>query len=129
LKSFALVRASTKPVRAALTVVLIVSSCAFELEASPYVTPNAVRQLRRGCQSSRLVERGEGQRSFSYVASFRVLKLKEERRESVPDSSLFSRVFSQQNVRAKFADIVALSIITPDRLIELSGTPPPVAIL
>ena len=72
---------------------------------------------------------GEQQRSFSYVASFRVLKLKEERRESVPDSSHFSRAFSQHNVRVKFADSVALSIIIPDRLIELSGTPPPVEIL
>ena len=107
----------------------MVCGCAFELETSSDAQPNAVPQLRRGYQSSRLVVRGERQRSFSYVASSRVLKLKEERRESLPDSNHFSRAFCQHRIRAKFADSVALSIITPDRLIELSGTPPPVAIL
>jgi len=107
----------------------MVCSSAFELETSSDSQPNTAPQLRRGYQSSRLVVRGERQRSFSYVASSRVLKLKEERRESLPDSNHFSRAFCQHNVRAKFADSVALSSVKPDRLIELSGTPPPVAIL
>jgi uncharacterized lipoprotein YajG len=129
LKSSVLVRASTKSARVALTAILLVSSCAFELETSSDSQPNAVPQARRGYQSSHLMVRGERQRSVSYVASTRVLKLKEERRESVSDSNHFSRALSQHNIRAKFADSTRLSIITPDRLIELSGTPPPVAIL
>ena len=125
LKSLALDRARTRPARFALTVVLMVCSCAFELESSSVSQPNAVPQLRRGYQASRLVVRGERQRSFSYVAAGRVLKLKEERRESIPDSSHIRRAFCLCDVRSKFADNVALSIVTPDRLIELSGTPPP----
>jgi len=107
----------------------MVCICAFDLETSSDCRANAFPQMRRGYQASRLLVHHERQRSFSYVAASQVLKLKEERGERVPDSNHFHKALFQHNVRAKFDGSVVLSIVAPDRLIELSGTPPPALLI
>jgi hypothetical protein len=123
LKSFDLDCAWARSVRVVVAVALMACSCALELETSTYVQPHAAKQLRRNCQSSLLVERGERTRSVSCIGATSVLNRKEERRESNSDSNHFRGGLCQRDAPTEVVDSFALSIITSERL---SGTPPPV---
>jgi hypothetical protein len=107
-----------------LAIVLMGCSCATDLQGSP---ESEGLQPARSFQSSRFAAHAQGSPSIKCLPASSVVKRKDERRESVAATNHFLRTFLQDNSFASIAESFALSITRPERLFELSGTPPPAA--
>jgi hypothetical protein len=106
-----------------VTAILMAASCAAELQTSPNYS--AARQLQCYCHSSRRAIKGVPIRSITALATSNVFKRKEERRESKFESARVCRACGQHDLANVIAGTRELFIISPYRIIELSGTPPP----
>jgi hypothetical protein len=76
--------------------------------------------------SSKYAPYAQGPRSIKCLPTNNVVKRKDERRESLAATNQFRRAFLQHHSFSSLVEGRALSIARPERLFELSGTPPPV---
>jgi hypothetical protein len=122
LESAFISRLQVTRIRVALTVVLLACSCAADLRTSHHV--EAVQQIRQCRISSQFSVHGVRPQLSTCIASTGALqRLDEQKRKG--ESNSFSRTVVRRDDRISTADNRAFLIIAPDRLIELSDTPPP----
>ena len=120
----------TEPIsrrRLALAIALVASGCITDFQVRPEATSgNDSNWQPAGCfRSSRLTNPGQSPRAIKCLPTNSVVKRKDERRESVAATSQFRRMFLQNNSFSSIIEGFALSTARPERLFELSGTPPP----
>jgi hypothetical protein len=103
--------------------VLVACGCVTDLQSVP--ESDASLQPAGCFRTSRLANRGQNPRAIKCLPASSVVKRKDERRESIAATNNFRRAFRLSNFCSSVAEGFALSIVRPERLIELSGTPPP----
>src|SRR6187549_2254989 len=99
----------------------MVCSCATDLQTSS--DQAAFRRTRQSFEVARAALRGDRQGSFTCFLPINVLKRKDEQRECQLDAPSFRGDFREQRARYSHREVLALSIVAPDHLIELPGTP------